>query len=143
MLSFKRTSYNSNLFDIQLSEKLGPMFAVVRRFDRGANKIQLCVQLESVDRLRIQNVEREISSQFSNFSSALNEDQLSHITIPSQYGSILLKLKTIDNKPLLPEHIVDGVECVLTIQPKKVICMPDKTICSWLCESFCANIQYA
>lgn len=142
MLSFKRMSHSEDLYDVIMSEPPTPIVAIVRDFDRN-HKTRLAVELKPTDLLRIESIENEVRSQFPNFCSAITGKQLTRINIPTQYGIITLKLKTITDTPLLPEHIVDDVECILTVRPTKLVVKPDKTICTWLCESFVANIKYA
>ena len=103
----------------------------------------MCIELLHEDDLNwVKTVESEIQSHFPSFVTSLKEKRLCDICIPTQYDVITIDLKTMDDKPLLVEHLIDGVQCIVTVRPSTVVCTFESTFCTWICTQLIANVKY-
>jgi hypothetical protein len=145
MVSFKRMPHNKDLYTVIQQDPMGPMLCSVQEFLRTGGGTRMRVELKDTDSVRVRAVEEEVRRQFPGFVSAFSDstsNQLIGVRVPTQYGAITVDLKTFDGEQLLPEHITDDVECILSIEPVTVICQAEKTVCTWVCTSLLANIKY-
>ena len=139
-ISFKPTTYNTNMFTLTPIEY--SFKCVVSSLDRVGRKNVLNIVLGDEDLQLVANIEYEIRNKFERFTSCLEGNKMNGICIPTQYNHIRIPFKTIDALPVLPEHISEGVELVITLSPSKVIRQQHATVCTWLCKELIANIKY-
>jgi len=140
-VSFKPTTFNTNMYTVQTSS-LFYFKCLVSSFEKIGCKNFMSVVLSNDDRKIIFDIESIIQSKFDNYETCLMNNTMHGIKIPTQYNIIQIPFKTVDGQPVLVEHIVDGLEIVITLSPTKVICKQNSTICTWLCKELIANIKY-
>ena len=143
-ISFKPTTYNKNMFMIEkFDQPIVYCFTCdVTSLIRTDRKNTLNVVLREKDALVVRALDKDINNSFDNYATCFEDPKLNKICIPTQYNRIQIPLKTLDMTPLLAEHIVEGVEVIITLSPSKVIRQHNQTICTWLCKDLIANIKY-
>lgn len=129
------------MYTVQTSNKFY-FKCLVSSFEKIGCKNFMSVVLCDDDRKVISDIESIIKSKFDNYKTCLMNNTMHGIKIPTQYKIIQIPLKTVDGQPVLVEHIVDGLEIVISFAPTKVIRQLDNTICTWLCKELIANIKY-